>query len=340
VQDALEELEYVMGDKNTQGGALRARDGHPAPFKLHYVEIGNEDWFDRAGTYSARFDQFYDAIKAKYPQLQIIATTRVTNRQPDVIDEHYYRAAPHDMESHANDYDSRPRTGPKVFVGEWATRLGSPTPNISGALGDAAWMIGMERNSDLVILSCYAPLFVNVSDLTNTNRVGRSMQWPTDLIGYDALNSYGSPGYYAQKMFNLNHGDEVLAVTSANVPMVDWQPPTRRSGNNGGEPTPPPIKRIPTLFFNATRDAKTGIIYVKVVNTTAAPETARIEISGSDIAAKGEAIVMSANAPDDTNSINDREKIVPVTTPVDGLGKNFTREFPPYSITVLRLAGK
>ena len=90
--------------------------------------------------------------------------------------------------------------------GEWATREGSPTPNMNAALGDAAWMTGMERNSDIVIMSCYAPLFVNVNP--------GAMQWPTDLIGYDALNSYGSPAYYAQKMFNNYHGDIVLPVTA------------------------------------------------------------------------------------------------------------------------------
>jgi len=341
VQDALDEIEYVTGGTGTTWGARRAADGHPAPFKLQFVEIGNEDWFDRSNTYGARFAQFYDAIKAKYPQMQIISTTRVTNREPDIIDEHYYRAAPHDMESHANDYDTRPRKGPKVFVGEWATRIGSPTPNISGALGDAAWMAGMERNSDHVIMSCYAPLFVNVSDLTNSMRSARSMQWPTDLIGYDALSSYGSPGYYVEKMFNLNHGDEVLAVTSSNVPTMEWQPPTRRSGNNGGEPTRPPLINIPTLFYNATRDSKTGIIFVKVINTAATAQMVELDITGATgIAPKGEAIIMSAEKPDDTNSINDPTKVVPVTTPVDGLGTSFAREFPAYSITVLKLTKK
>ena len=339
VQDALDEIEYLTGGTSTTWGARRAQDGHPVPFKLQYVEIGNEDQFDRSGTYGARFAQFYDAIKAKNPQLQLIATTRVTNREPDVVDEHYYRAAPHDMESHGNDYDSRPRKGPKVFVGEWATRIGSPTPNISGALGDAAWMVGMERNSDLVIMSCYAPLFVNVSDLTNADRVARSMQWPTDLIGYDALSSYGSPGYYAQKMFNLNHGDDVLAVTSSNVPMMDWQPPARR--RNGVEQPAPPLQHIPTLFFNATRDSKTGIIFMKVVNTAAAPQTVQFEISGtSSIMTKGAGVLMRADKPDDTNSINDPTKVVPTPIELDGLGENFAREFPPYSITVFRVMAK
>src|SRR5205807_3023497 len=130
---------------------------------------------------------------------------KVTSRIPSVFDEHYYRNA-FEMESDATHYDSYSRTGPKIFVGEWATREGQPTPNMNAALGDAAWMTGMERNSDLVIMSCYAPLFVNVNP--------GGMQWRTDLIGYNALSSYGSPAYYAQKMFSLNHGDKVLAASA------------------------------------------------------------------------------------------------------------------------------
>ena len=165
VQDALDEIEYVTGDANTKWGAQRAKDGHPAPFTLRYVEIGNEDWFDRSRSYDGRFAQFFDAIKAKYPNLQVIATTPVTNRVPDLLDEHYYRSQ-EDMQAHALDYDKYSRTNKtKIFVGEWATRVGSPTPNMAGALGDAAWMTGMERNSDIVLISSYAPLFVNVSQV-------------------------------------------------------------------------------------------------------------------------------------------------------------------------------
>ena len=185
----------MTGGASTTWGARRAKDGHPAPFKLEYVEVGNEDQFDRqTGSYDGRFAQFFDAIKAKYPKLNVITTARVTTRTPDVLDEHYYRRSEDEMASHAHDYDTRQRTGPKIFVGEWATRVGAPTPNMSGALGDAAWMTGMERNSDLVIMESYAPLFVNVNK--------GAMQWPTDLIGFDAMGSYGSPAYYAQQMFS------------------------------------------------------------------------------------------------------------------------------------------
>jgi alpha-N-arabinofuranosidase len=335
LKDALDEIEYVSGPASTTWGGRRANDGHPAPFKLEYVEVGNEDNFDRQeGSYDARFTQFFDGIKAKYPQLQVIATAKVTTRTPDVIDEHYYRRPEEDMAAHAHDYDTRPRTGPKVFVGEWATRVGAPTPNMSGALGDAAWMTGMERNSDLVIMSSYAPLFVNVNK--------GAMQWPTDLVGYDTMTSYGSPGYWAQQMFSTHHGDTVLAVESTAVPNQQWQPPAGRRGPNATEAPPlPPVRQVPTLFFDATRDSKTGTIYLKMVNRAGTAQAVKVEIRGNgSIAPKGQMVTMSASSPDDTNSITEPNKIVPVTSPADGLGASFTRSFPPYSISVLEIKRK
>jgi alpha-N-arabinofuranosidase len=335
VQDALDEIEYVAGGTNTTWGAARARDGHPAPFPLHYVEVGNEDWFDRSGSYDGRFAQFYDAIKAKYPQLQIIATAKVGSREPDLIDEHYYRSQ-EEMEAQSHMYDTREREGKtKVFVGEWATRVGSPTPNMAGALGDAAWMCCMERNSDLVRLESYAPLFVNVSDLHR----GGSMQWPSDLIGYDALTSFGSPSYYAQVMFSAHHGDNVLATDSQNLPTYTWQPPARR--RNGVEQPRPAARQIPALFYDATRDSANGTIYLKVVNRRNVPQPVKIEISGvASVEANGTAIVLKADKPSDTNSIRDPKNIVPVTEEAGELGTDFTRTFPPYSITILELQTK
>lgn len=223
VQDALDEIEYVTGAADTKWGAVRALNGHPEPFKLRYVEIGNEDFFDRSGSYTKRFAAFYHAIKAKYPQLQLISTVGLTGRnapdiRPDVIDDHYYRSA-REMWNNVNQYDQTDRNGPKIFVGEWATREGAPTPNVNAALGDAAWLTGLERNSDIVVMASYAPLFVNVN----------SVNWTTDLIGYDALTSYGSPSYYVQVMFAQNRGDVVLPMTLG-VPIV---PPVNKGGAIG-----------------------------------------------------------------------------------------------------------
>jgi alpha-N-arabinofuranosidase len=335
VQDALDEIEYVTGDASTRWGAQRIKDGHPAPFALNYIEVGNEDWFDRSGSYDARFAQIFDAIKAKYPQLQIIATTKVKSREPDLLDEHYYRSE-EEMEAHALDYDAYTRTNhTKIFCGEWATRVGSPTPDMAGALGDAAWMTGMERNSDIVLIASYAPLFVNVSDLSR----GGSMQWRTDLIGYDALNSYGSPSYYAQKIFSLYHGDTILATDSTNIPTQLWQPPARR--RNGVALPTPPAQMIQKIFFDATRDSGTGTLFLKMVNTLGTPQPVEVEISGvSSVEEKGKAIVMKANSQDDTNSIKEPTKVAPIEKTVRGLGKEFAQMLPPYSITILELQAK
>ncbi len=345
VQEALEEIEYLIGDaQTTKWGARRAKDGHPQPFKMQYVEVGNEDWFDRSGTdrngtYDGRFAQFYDAIKKKYPKLKVISSCGyeqpqslwVKSRAPDLVDEHYYRNL-EEMMAQSLKYDTYSRTNEsKIFCGEWATRVGSPTPNMAGALGDAAWMTGMERNSDIVVMHCYAPLFVNVSQL---NGQDRSMQWPSDLIGYDALTSYGSPSYYVQKLFSTMHGDEILATASLNIPTREWQ----RRGRAGGEAQTQQLRQV---FFEATRDAKSGVVYLKVVNAAGTAQRINVQISGATtIAAKGEAVVLAASSLNDTNSINEPNKVVPRTETVDGLSGNFTREFPPYSITVLTLKTK
>lgn len=338
VQEALEEIEYLIGDaKTTQWGARRAKDGHPKPFRLTYVEVGNEDWFDRSGSYDGRFAQFYDAIKAKYPHLKVIsswgyeqpAAGAVKSRTPDLVDEHYYRNM-EEMMAQSLKYDTYSRTNPtKIFCGEWATRVGSPTPNMSGALGDAAWMTGMERNSDIVLMHCYAPLLVNVSQLSGP---GRSMQWTSDLIGYDALSSYGSPAYHAQQMFSTMLGNEILATDSQNIPTRAWQPRAARGG------TPPPPRQIREVFFCATRDARTGVIYLKVVNTAGTPQRINVQIRGArSVRPKGEAVVLAAGKLDDTNSITEPTKVVPRTEKVNGLSADFTREFPAYSVTVLKL---
>ncbi|SPE60858.1 Alpha-L-arabinofuranosidase domain protein [Verrucomicrobia bacterium] len=337
VQEALEEIEYVTGDAKTKWGAQLARDGHPKPFKLTYVEIGNEDFFDRSGSYDGRLAQFYDAIRAKYPTLQIISSVgyeqpqsrQVRSRVPDLVDEHYYRSQ-EDMQVHALDYDKYSRTNTtKIFCGEWATRVGSPTPNMAGALGDAAWMTGMERNSDLVVMSCYAPLFVNVSQLNGPNR---SMQWTTDLIAYDALTCYASPAYYAQKMFSIMHGDQILATDSQDIPTREWQPRAQRGGN------PPPPRQIRQIFFDATRDSRSGLIYLKVVNEAGTAQRIDIQINGAaKIEPDGEAVSLTASSPNDTNSPEQPQKIVPRTQRVGDLSANIAREFPPYSITVLKI---
>ncbi len=333
VDEALDEIEYVTGDVSTPWGKQRAKDGHPAPFSLRYVEVGNEDGFDVSGSYDGRYKQFYDAIKAKYPALQVISTAggkdglgrrvKVTLRTPDVIDEHYYRNA-YEMEEDAAHYDDYSRTGPKIFVGEWATREGTPTPNLNAALGDAAWMTGMERNSDVVVMSCYAPLFVNVNP--------GAMQWRSDLIGYDGLSCYGSPSYYAQKMFTTYKGNRVIPITASGIP-------TRNrvlSGKDSAAGMQP--KQIPVLFYVATQDTTTGTVYLKIVNAGGEAQTVKMDIAGAGkILPAGQSIVLKGDGPEETNSITAPEKIVPVAAKISGLGKSFTRVFPAWSITILKI---
>ncbi len=329
VDEALEEIEYVTGDEKTKWGARRIADGHPAPFPLTYVEIGNEDAFDHSKSYDGRFAQIYDAIKARYPHLQLIATTPVKSRTPDLYDDHFYRKAA-DFEGDTHHYDNHDRKGPKIFVGEWATMEGSPTPNMNAALGDAAWMTGMERNSDLVVIASYAPL------LTNVNPNPKAWQWGTNLIGYDALTSYGSPSYYAQQMFYQNIGDVVLAASMENIPFAPAPPPPPPKDPNAPPPKPKPP--IPQLHFVVTKDTKKNMIYLKMVNTQGAPQPVQITLSAAtQIAPQGMAITLSSTDPKDTNTISEPKKIIPITTPATGLGANFTYTFAPYSITVLRI---
>ncbi|GAB3909623.1 alpha-L-arabinofuranosidase C-terminal domain-containing protein [Mucilaginibacter boryungensis] len=333
VDEALEEIEYVTGGVNTKWGAVRAKDGHPAPFKLRYVEIGNEDGFDVSHSYDGRFTQFYDAIKAKYPQLQLISTvggkdglgrrTPIKSRVPQAYDEHYYRNA-WEMEEDAAHYDDYDRKSPKIFVGEWATREGSPTPNMNAALGDAAWMTGMERNSDHVIMSCYAPLFVNVNP--------GAMQWSSDLIGYNALNSYGSPSYYAQQMFSTNVGDKVVPMQGENIP-TQTRAPNKRDSARNVMPKP-----IPAMFYVATQDTKNGILYVKIVNASGKAQTVNLDIKGAGaINSSATLTVLKGSGPQDTNSINEPEKIIPVKQEITAVTKNFNREIDAYSVNVLKL---
>jgi alpha-L-arabinofuranosidase len=304
VQDALDEIEYVTGGADTKWGAERIKDGHPAPFPLRYIEVGNEDQFDRSHSYDGRFAQFYHAIKQRYPNLQVIATTSIKGATPDVLDEHFYMSAQQSF-SEAHHYDAYDRKGPKVFVGEWATREGDPTPNLEAALADAAWLTGLERNSDLIIMASYAPLFVNVNP--------GGMQWATDLIGYDALTSYGSPSYWTQEMFSTHLGTEVVASTLDNAP--------------------------PRVYASVTRDDKKHKLFVKVVNATSTPEPLAIALTGvKRLAPQATLTTMSGKTPNATNSITHPDAVKPVTRPVAITGAKFAETFAPYSVNVLELS--
>ena len=304
VQDALDEIEYVIGDANSKWGAERAKNGHAAPFPLHYVEIGNEDWFDRSGSYDGRFAQFFKAIKEKYPDLQLIATTPVKSVKPDVLDEHFYMSAEKSF-SDSGHYDKYDRSGPKIFVGEWATREGEPTPNLESALGDAAWLTGLERNSDLVIMESYAPLFVNVNP--------GGMQWESDLIGYDAVTSYGSPSYWTQVMFAAHTGTEVVGTTLSNVG--------------------------PRVAASVTRDEGRRKICIKVVNGTSDAQKFQITLDGAaNMKHQATLVSMSGKSPNATNTIARPDNIKPVERTITIAGPKFEYSFVPYSVNVVEMS--
>jgi alpha-N-arabinofuranosidase len=320
IQDALDEIEYVTGPAASKWGSLRAKAGHPAPFALTYVEVGNEDFFDRSGSYDQRFVQFHKAIKARYPNLQVISTVgfehpenqRVRSITPDVVDEHYYRTVEAFLKARGQ-YDKYDRKGPKIFVGEWGayetpfqpwnprSRGEAPTPNLRAAIGDAAWMIEMERNADLIIMHCYAPLLVNVNP--------GARQWRPNLIGYDALRVYGSPSYHAIKLFATHVGDEILKATATDT----------------------------GVLVSATRDSRSRILYVKLVNPGDAPAAVQLDVDGAALRPTATALTLAGGAQD-TNAIDAPERVVPKASQVAGVASGFTYTVPANGIVVLELA--
>ncbi|MEZ0325294.1 MAG: alpha-L-arabinofuranosidase C-terminal domain-containing protein [Fimbriimonas sp.] len=200
LQDALDAIEYANGPVTSKWGALRASNGHPTPFNLKYIEIGNENG---GPAYNERFGLFSKAIHAKYPEIVRIADLwgggLPTSAPYELIDEHYY-STPSWFWSNAKRYDSYSRSGPKIYVGEYAVTNGSGRGNLAAALGEAAFMTGMERNADVVRLASYAPLLENVN-----NR-----QWNPNAIPFDSQRSYGTPSYWVQQLFGSNLPSQIV----------------------------------------------------------------------------------------------------------------------------------
>ena len=203
VQDALDAIEYANGPASSAWGSLRARNGHPQPFGLKYLEIGNENG---GKAYQERWPLFHKAIKEKYPEIQLVANEWVGGHpaepKPDLVDEHYYNT-PEFLMNMADHYDKYDRSGPKIFVGEYAVTQNTGNGSLRGAIGEAAFMTGLERNSDIVAMASYAPLFVHV----------KHRRWNPDLINFDNSRAYGLPSYHVQQLFAANRGDVVLPTT-------------------------------------------------------------------------------------------------------------------------------
>ncbi|MGH7942576.1 MAG: alpha-L-arabinofuranosidase C-terminal domain-containing protein [Limisphaerales bacterium] len=203
VQDALDLIQYANGATNTTWGALRAANGHPAPYNLQYMEIGNENG---GSYYDDRYALFYNAIKSSYPSMHLIVPDwgGIPTATPVEIEDQHYYENPGTFISYATMYDNYSRSGPKVFVGEYAVTSGyGAYGNLSAALGEASFMTGIERNSDVVLMASYAPLFGNVN----------SMQWKPNLIYFNSSQVFGTPSYYVQEMFSQNRGNAVLPTT-------------------------------------------------------------------------------------------------------------------------------
>ena len=209
VDDALDAIEYANGSVDSKWGALRAANGHPKPFGLKYVEIGNENglsWsFGGRPPYAERYDLIYRAIKAKYPEILTIANDPVPHPM-EIVDEHYYNN-PSFFWQQMNRYDRYDRKGPRIYVGEYAVTSECGKGNLQAGLAEAAFMTGMERNSDVVTMSSYAPLLVN----------DNARQWNPDAIVFNNYQSYGTPSYWVQQLFATNRPDRIVPVR-AEVP--------------------------------------------------------------------------------------------------------------------------
>jgi alpha-L-arabinofuranosidase len=296
VQDALDAIEYANGDTNTTWGAQRVANGHPSPFNLKYMEIGNEN----SGTsYNDRYALFYDTIKSNYPNMHLVADVYSTSRPVEIADEHYY-TTPATMASLANQYNSYSRSGPKIYVGEYAVTSGGGYGNLAGALGEAAFMTGMERNSDVVLMASYAPLFENVHNIN----------WHPNAIRFDNSRVFGTPSYYVQQMFSLNRGDRVL---------------------------PTVVSPSTALYVSSSLLQSNDQIIVKAVNFSSTSVTTQLRIvcaRGLETNAIT-TVLTSANTLDE-NSFSQPTLVAPVTNTISGVSTNFQYTFPSNSLTIFR----
>ena len=306
VQDAVDAVEYANGPVTSQWGALRAKAGHPAPFHLRYVEIGNEngmDYFWGGGNkaqYRERYLPIYQALKAKYPEILTIANCRI-DAPTEILDEHYYNDAAW-FQSHATLYDHYDRKGPKIYVGEYAVTKSCGNGNLKAALGEAAFMTGLERNADVVAMSCYAPLFANPA----------WKRWNPDAVFFNAAQVYGTPSYHVQAMFAANRADVSL--------------PLKLKGP------------ADTLFAVAGRKSSTGELVVKIVNASGQGQRVALHIRGGvRFAPAGQAVVLSSAGEDDENSFADPTHISPREEPIPNVSESFDYDLRPRSVTVLKL---
>ena len=322
IQDALDLIEFANGDTNTTWGAKRAALGHPEPFHLKMLGVGNEQWGPQ---YIERYTAFAQALKAKYPDIQLVsaagpepadsrfqfAWSKLRALHADIIDEHCY-ARPEWFFANTHRYDNYDRNGPKVFMGEYAAQSDKTVSvknrnTLECALAEAAYMTGMERNADVVRMASYAPLFANTE----------AWQWTPDLIWVNSLNIYETPDYYVQQLFCLNRGDEVLPAQLDGIE-------TSSSG-------------IQNVYASATRDEQAGEIVLKVVNPSDAAQNVQINLAGVKSVEPEAVEFVLAGSPNGENSMEQPENIAPVKSTIENAAASFSCEFQPHSLTVLRV---
>lgn len=321
IKDALDLIEFANGPADTVWGAKRAAMGHPEPFHLRMMGVGNEQWGEQ---YIERYTKFATAIKEKYPDIQLVAAagpepaderfkfawSKLRALHADIIDEHCY-ALPNWFFSNTHRYDNYDRSGPKVFMGEYAAQsVGVVSTknrnNLECALAEAAYLTGLERNADVVRMASYAPLFANTE----------AWQWTPDLIWVDSLNVSLTPNYFVQQLFSCNRGDEVL--------------PTQVSDATAQK-----------LFASAVHDDRTGEVVLKVVNDGASDASVEIKLAGAaSVDPSAKATVLTGANLHDENRIGQPGGVKPVESSLVISGNDFTHSFAPWSLTVLRVKTK
>jgi alpha-L-arabinofuranosidase len=341
VRDALDLIEFANGPATSPWGARRAAMGHPQSFNLKFLGVGNEQWGE---DYFARYRIFQSALKEKHPEIQLVTTAgpgvddgswklawdKFRNGTPaDIVDEHYYRPPQWFLEN-ARRYDTQDRKGPRVFAGEFAAHDGEQRrASLRAAIAEAAFMTGLVRNSDLVAMSSYAPLFA---------KAGAS-QWAPDLIWFDNIHVYGTPSYYVQALYGRNRADLVLPV-SVDGPAVSLPALPAASVATYGAPPLPPFRAgpLPAVFVCAGLDRRTGETVIFVVNPYAEAREGTVALSGvGRVAPEGTAIELTSGSPDDENSFESPTKVAPREEAIAVAGPVFQRTFPACSLTVLRL---
>ena len=320
IDDALDLIEFANGDVSTEWGALRAEMGHPEPFGLKFIAIGNEQWGE---TYVEHLEPFVKAIREAYPEIRIVGSSgpnsegeqfdylwpEMARLGADLVDEHFYRPEKWFLAQGAR-YDNYDRKGPKVFAGEYACHgAGKKWNHFEAALLEAAFMTGLERNADIVHMATYAPLFAHVE----------GWQWRPDLIWFDNLRSMRSCSYYVQQLYTTYKGTNVLELKAE-----DGRNVTGADGQNG-------------LFASSVLDADQGLIYVKIANVSDSAQQLRIDFDGlrRKEVMKGVGIVTyHSDDPDADNTLDEPEKIVPQTSALDFEGRSLSAVIGPKTFAV------